>query len=135
MGQFHDLGIYKLCYVPPPQDKLGLFVYYSYIHVELGNLGGVILPVLCARSVIHLMTTRKKHYSSQCYSFNILLIATMSLKIPKLFTTFLLFNLTLFFNHIGVNFFLFSKFLTMKIKPWRHMSNATCRMEHIHVVE
>ena len=47
VGQFHDPRIYQLYYVDP-SNKRGIFVYYSYIQVELGSLGGIIFPTLCA---------------------------------------------------------------------------------------
>ena len=42
-----------------------IIVYYSYIHVELGNSGGVILHALCVRVVVHHMDIRMKHCSSK----------------------------------------------------------------------
>ena len=42
---FHDLGICRLYFVGL-LDKVGTFVYYSYIHI--GNLGAVILPAIWA---------------------------------------------------------------------------------------
>ena len=54
-----------------------------------------------------------------------LFIAIPSLKIPTIFTIFLQFKLTIFNICIGISFFLFSKFLPMKVRaglqqgPWK----------------
>jgi hypothetical protein len=39
-----------------------LFTIHT-IKVELGNLGGIMLPALCAGIIIHLMNIHRKHYS------------------------------------------------------------------------
>ena len=49
-------------------NKMGIFVYYSYIQTKLGNLGGVILPTLCIGIIIHPKNIHGKHYSSCYYS-------------------------------------------------------------------
>ena len=41
----------------------------------------------------------------------------------------LLFKSALFLIHTGVNFFLFSKFLPMKVRQWRPMLDARYGME------
>ena len=41
-------------YVLWPSNKMGIFVYYSYIQAEFENLGGVVLPTLCTRIHAHL---------------------------------------------------------------------------------
>ena len=97
-----------------PQTKWETFVYYSYIQVEL-DVGGVILPTLCARIIVHPMNFHKKQCSSQCYSLKLLLRALL-MKIPALFIIILLFKPAQFIMHTGVNFFLFSKFLPMKVR-------------------
>lgn len=47
----------------------------------------------------------------------------------------LLFVLALFAIYTDVNFFLFFKFLIMRIKQWRSKSNVKCRVKYNHVVE
>ena len=68
-------------YIPMGPRKLGIFVYYSYMEVELGKLGGVLLLALCIEITIHRRNIHKKHCSSQYYSLELLLISTLSLKI------------------------------------------------------
>ena len=46
VGLFHDPDICQLYYVGP-MNNLGIFINYSYIPVELGNEGGIILLALC----------------------------------------------------------------------------------------
>ena len=99
-----------------PSNKLGTLVYYSYTHSELGNLGGVILMILCPKIIVHPKNICKIHCSSLYYSIYILLIEGPSLKIPTLFTILFLFKLALFIIHTGVSFFLFSKFPSMKVR-------------------
>ena len=45
-----------------------------------------IYPTLFTRTIVHPDTVHMKHYSSCYYSLNMLFIATLSLKIPTLFT-------------------------------------------------
>ena len=52
VGRFHDLGICQLYYVGP-LNKTRVFLYYSCIQVQLGNLGGVMLLALCIGIIIH----------------------------------------------------------------------------------
>ena len=42
VGRFLDLGIYQLYCAGP--SRIRIFIYNSYNHVTLGNLGGVMLP-------------------------------------------------------------------------------------------
>ena len=44
-------------YIPCPLNKVGIFIKYSYIHIEVKNLGGVILMTLC--NAIHNITIIK----------------------------------------------------------------------------
>ena len=71
--------------------KVGLFIYYSYIHDELQNLGGVVLLTLCTRIIVHPNIQDIIH-------LNIidLFIVELSMKIPTLFIIFLIFLLALF---------------------------------------
>ena len=101
------------------------------IHTFRLNLGGVILPswTLCARNIVqwHPM----KHCLSQYYSLKLLFKATLSLKIPTLFTILLLFIPVLFIIRMDINsIFLFSKLLPMKVRNRRCMSDAKHRMKH-----
>ena len=100
VGQFHDLGICHLNSISP-SNKPGIFVYYSYIQAQLENLGGVILPTLCARSIVRPSNICKKNLF-----IPLLFIATLSLKISTLFTIFLLIKLAIFIIRTGVSFFL-----------------------------
>lgn len=91
---------------------------YSFtIHafkLTLVNLGRDILPTLFTWIIVRLGNIHRKHYSFYC-SQNILFIIAISLKIPTLFTIFIPFKLALFIIFIGVNFFVFPKFLPMKV--------------------
>ena len=55
-GRFHDLGICQ-SYSMGPSNKLNIFIYYSYIQVEFGNSGGVILLALRTGIIVHLIIT------------------------------------------------------------------------------
>ena len=83
-------------------QQVGVFIYYSYIHVEIGKLGGIMLSRLYAGIIVHPNNIHMKHCAFQYYSPNLLLTSTLSLKIMSLFTIFLLFII-----RIGVNLFLF----------------------------
>ena len=52
VGRFHDLGVCQL-YSMSLLNKVGVVFYYSYIHAELEDLGGVILPTWCAWNIVH----------------------------------------------------------------------------------
>ena len=93
-GQFHHLAICQL-YSGGPSNTMRIFIYYSYIHPELENLSGVILPALCTWIIIYPRNIHRKHCSSQYYFLEVLLINEISLKIPTLFTILLLHKLTL----------------------------------------
>ena len=72
-----------------------------------------------------------KHCLSQYYSLKLLFKATLSLKIPTLFTILLLFIPVLFIIRMDINsIFLFSKLLPMKVRNRRCMSDAKHRMKH-----
>ena len=89
VGWFHDLEYVN--YIPWALEQAKIFFIVHCIHPELENLGGFIFPTPCVGSNVHLNTISKKHCSSQYYCFKILCKAKLSLKIPMLFTTFLLF--------------------------------------------
>ena len=116
-------------------NRLGIFVYYSYIHASLGNLSGVILLALCVGLIVHPKNICRIHCSSQYYSQNLLLIKELSLKTPTLFMIVLLFKSALFIIRNGVSFLLFSKFLSMKVKEWKPISIAKYRIEHNHTAQ
>ena len=69
VGLFYDHGICQLYYVGP-MNKLGIFINYSYIPVELGNVGGVILLALC-----------KIYSSSHDYSHETMFVPMLFLEI------------------------------------------------------
>ena len=81
-------------------------------------------------------TMRRNYYPSQDHSHETLFISwlfpwsttnrSMSLKMPTLFTIFLLFKSSLFIICTSVNFFLFSKFLS-----WRYDSGGPHQMLNI----
>ena len=83
-----------------PKNKVRIFLYYSYILAKVVVVGGVILLALCARVIVHP---------------NIFMVE-LSLKLSTLFTIFLFFIPSLFIVCNGVSFFLFYKFLPMKVK-------------------
>jgi hypothetical protein len=115
VGRFHDPGICDICSVGP-SNKVGIFVYYSYIHARIGKIWGVELysGARCARITIHSKNIGKKHFLSQyCSLESLWSITTLSL---KLFTIFLLFKLALFIIRTSISFFLFSKFLPLKLR-------------------
>ena len=49
-------------------NRVRISVYYLYNHVELGKLGGVILPALCIGIIMHPSNISSTHCSSQYYS-------------------------------------------------------------------
>ena len=85
VGFVHNLGICQL-YSMGPSNKVQIFVYYSYIQVEFGNLCRVVLRALCARNIVHPNIIFMVYSSSQYDPLKMLFIATLSLKIPRLFS-------------------------------------------------
>lgn len=97
-------------YIPRALNKVRVPIYYSYIHTNTwtyGHMGGV-----NTHGTIH-----RNHCPSQHYS----------LKIKTLFTIFLLYLVAIFIILIGVSFFLFAKFLLVKVRQWRHVLYAKYR--------
>ena len=98
------------------------------------NLGRVILLALFTRIIAHPYTIHKNYYSLLYYSQETLFISELFTKniihkstiveIPTLFAIFLLLIMALFIFRTSVNFFLFSKFLPMKVRQWMTMSKA-----------
>ena len=112
-----------------PLNKVEISICYSYIQA-----GTWIFWWNYIHGTIH------KNLCSSRYFSLILFVAACSLKIlalfiPVLFTTLLLLILTLFIICIDVNFFLFSKFLSIKVRYWRRISNAKYMMEQNHATE
>ena len=122
VGRFHDPRICQL-YSMGLSNKLGMSIYYSHIQAKLGNLGGVILSALCVGITVHPRYIHMKHYLSPYCSFEILLIIERSLEIPTPFTIFLRIKQALFITCNVVSSFLFFKFLPMKKRWWRPMSD------------
>ena len=89
-----------------PLEQIKNFFYYPYIQAELGNLGGVILLALCTGIIFHPMNIHKKHCS---FHPKITIIVALSLKIPTLFTIFLLFKPSLIIIRNSLSFFLVTK--------------------------
>jgi hypothetical protein len=85
-------------------------------------LGGIMLLALSMGNIVH----------PQRYALKILFITTLALKIPARFVIFIVLVPTSFLIRTTVNFFLFSKFLSAKVREWRPISNAKYRMEHNH---
>ena len=113
-----------------PLNTIRIFVYHSYIHVELGNLVGVILPAPCAWiivvwSYIYILPTLCAwlivHPNHICKKA--LFIQTISLE--NYFS--LQYYHWKFWHYssfcIGVSFFLFSEFRPMKV---RHAGSTRC---------
>ena len=108
VGRFYDPGICLLYFVGS-LNKVGIFVYCSYIQAELGNSGGIIILALCVRMIVHPKNIPWNYFLS------LLFIATFSLKIPTLFTIFVLF--IRHYSFICTNVSFFSYFVSFF--PWR----------------
>ena len=80
-------------------------------------------------------TIHRKCCSSQYCSQTLLLIIETSLKVLTLFIILLPYKLILFNIRTSINFFLFSKFFSMKVRFWRPMSDAKYKMQRNHAVE
>ena len=86
--------------------KMRIFFYYSYIQSELGNLGGVKLPTLSARNTVilgiflEILLNNKNIIENTDTIHNILTIQ----------------NRQPFIIRTRINFFLFPKFLPMKVR-------------------
>lgn len=78
-------------------------------------------------NIIHLENLRMKHVHPNIIPFNYYPWQTPSLKIPTIFTVFII--------RTSVRFFLFSKFLSMKTRKWKPMSKAKYGMKHNRAVE
>lgn len=91
-------------------------IYYSYIQLTLGDLGGVKIPTLFIRIPVHPDTIHRKHCPSLYYLLKILFVAALALKVLTIFTLFLLCVLALFIICSNVNFFFFSKCIPMKVR-------------------
>ena len=99
-----------------PSSNVRISIYYSYIHVELGNLGGVILTG----------TMYRNYYLSHEYSYKTLFIPVLFpdiiintkniIKYIFIIIIFLLFKPTLFVIYTSVDSFLFSKILPIKVR-------------------
>ena len=61
VGRFHHPGICQIFSVGP-STKLGNIHLFSCIQVEFENLGGVVLPTLCARKTVHSNITLLNFY-------------------------------------------------------------------------
>ena len=85
------------------------FIMYT-VRLTFENLGGVILPAVFIKIIIHPITIHKTQCSSQHYSLKILLIATYSNYSPTLFPI-----------HTSIDFSSFLSF-PMKVRWWRPMS-------------
>ena len=99
-----------------PTNKVKIFIYYSYVHVKLGNLGGVLLPALCAGIIILYKTIRRKHYFIPILFPKIIINKITIIENTNNITIFLLFKPTLFSYCTSVDSFLFSKFFLMKVR-------------------
>jgi hypothetical protein len=100
---------------PHEQIKNIPFTIYTFM-LTLDELGGVMLPTLFTRIIIHPNTIHMKHCPPQQCSMKILFIIALSPEIPTLFTIFILFTPTLFTILTAVGSFSFSKFLLLKIR-------------------
>ena len=112
-----------------PSNKMRIFIYHSHIQARFGNLGGILIPTLCSRTIFHPKNI------PQNYSLKLRFTTTLSLNISTLFPRFLLFIPALFIIRTNVSFFLSSKLLLMKVRQWRPILDAKYRMEHNHAVE
>ena len=113
--QFHDPRICQWYFVGF-LNKVRVIIYYSYSWVDTWKFGWS----------YNLGTIHKNQYSSRHYSHETLFIPILFVEntlhsniiseILTLFAIFILFILALCIICIGVNFFLYSKFLTMKVR-------------------
>ena len=79
VSQFHNPRLCQI-YSMGPSNKLGTFIYYSYIHALLGNVGGIILLALCTRITIHPNNIHTKNCSSQYYYLKLLKLALLIIR-------------------------------------------------------
>ena len=125
-------------YIFGASNKVRVFVFYSYVQANTWKFGQSYAP-----NIIHRIHYSSQYYSHERFSFSVLFIKntihsntiTRNTNNISLFTMFLLFVPALFIICTGINFFLFSKFLPMKVIQWRPMSIAKYRMEHNHAGE
>lgn len=110
------------------------FVYYSYTHAELGNFGWHHTP-----GTVRLKHCSSKEPSQEILSITVVLlsIVSTSLNIPTLFITLLRFEPARFIIPTGVDIFLFSKFVLLKVRCWRPVSDAKYNIawEHDHATK
>ena len=66
----------------PPTKKNTLL----FIRVTLRYLGGVILPALLAKLIVHPHTIHMKLYSSRYYSLKVLFITALSSEVPHYYS-------------------------------------------------
>jgi hypothetical protein len=96
---FMTLGVCQLYYVGP-LNKVRIFIYYSYIQVDTWKYGwsytlGIIHKIHCFIPTLFIPVV----------FIEILFIVALTLKI-----------LTLFILSTGINFFMFPKFLPIKVR-------------------
>ena len=94
-----------------PLNKLGIFVYYPYIQVELGNLGGIMLRALCTTMIVHSRKLHRKHCSSLYYFLNFI-ISRCNI-IENTYT-----NHNNFTTQTGINFFVFEEETWSVVQKW-----------------
>ena len=110
-----DLVICPKYFLGPP-NKVILFFYYSYIHVDIWKFDWSYTPSLLVIIIPHPNIIHRKHCSSVHISLKILYIATL----PTHNTSTTQNIRTI---HTGVGLFLLSKFPPpMKVSYWRPMS-------------
>ena len=115
------MTLYYINYIAwaPPKNYEYLFNIHTF-KLNLKFWVELYSPALCVGINIYPWNIHKENCPSQYYYLKLPLITTLSLKIPTLFTIFLLFKLTLFIIRIGVSFF-----------PWEWDSGCPCHILNI----
>lgn len=134
MGRFHIMEyINYIMWAPKQSWNTCLSFMHSCSHIGWSYNPDINHMLGCI--TLHPNTVHKKHCQSRYYSLNTIFIVAFSPKLPILLTIFVLFIHALSIICTGINSFLFSNFLLMKVRWWMPMSDAKHKMEHNHVVE
>ena len=112
MGWFRDPRICQLHSVGPSNKVIIFsFMFIRYIQVDLGDMDGVILLVLCIGVNVQLKNICRVHCSLHVNVFNSVINSVLIIEMPTVHTIFLLFII-----RINVNCFTISKLLLMKVR-------------------
>jgi hypothetical protein len=128
---FYDVLIYIMRVSQNIENICLLFIHLGCIW----KFGWGCIPGTLRMNFVHPRNIYMTHCSSQWNFLKNIINNCIVIKISTTFTIFLQFKLTLFIICIGVKFFLFSKFLPMKVRYWRPMPDAKYTMEHNYAIE